>query len=41
VTATKSGFQTTIAALTSGPYVEVQALNAQGAVIGTSPPVKA
>jgi len=38
--ARRSGFQTTITALTTGPIVEVQALNAQGAVIGTSAPVK-
>ncbi len=36
----RSGFQTTIAALTTGPYVAVQALNAAGAVIGTSATVK-
>ena len=36
----KSGFQTTIAALAAGPYVAVQALNATGAVIGTSATVK-
>jgi len=40
-TAPKSGFQTTIAAPTSGPYVEVQALNGQGGVIGSSAAVKA
>lgn len=40
-TAPRSGFQTTIAAPASGPYVEVQALNAQGVLIGTSPAVKA
>jgi Arylsulfotransferase (ASST) len=39
-TAAKSGFQTTIAAPTSGPYVAVQALDATGAVIGTSTTIK-
>jgi hypothetical protein len=39
--AAKSGFQTTIAALTTGPYVQVQALDASGQVIGTSAVVKA
>jgi hypothetical protein len=39
--AAKAGFQTTIAAPNPGPYVAVQALNAAGAVIGTSPTVKA
>ena len=39
-TAAKSGFQTTIAASSAGPYVAVQALNAAGAVIGTSATVK-
>lgn len=38
--APKSGFQTTIAAPSPGPYVAVQALNSAGAVIGTSAPVK-
>jgi hypothetical protein len=37
----KTGFQTTIAALTTGPYVQVQALDSSGAVIGTSAVVKA
>lgn len=37
----KTGFQTTIAALTTGPYVEVQALDASAQVIGTSAVVKA
>jgi hypothetical protein len=40
-TAAKSGFQTTIAALTTGPYVAVQALDSSGTVIGTSATVKA
>ena len=40
-TATKSGFQTTIAAPSAGPYVAVQALDASGAVIAVSPTVKA
>ncbi len=40
-TAVDSGFQTTIAALTTGPYVAVQALDATGAVLGTSATVKA
>jgi Arylsulfotransferase (ASST) len=38
--APKTGFQTTIRAQTSAPYVEVQALDAAGAVIGTSAAVK-
>jgi Arylsulfotransferase (ASST) len=38
--AAKAGFQTTIAVPGPGPYVQVQALNAQGAVIGTSAAVK-
>jgi hypothetical protein len=38
--AAKSGFQTTITAPSAGPYVAVQALNAAGAVIGTSATVK-
>ncbi len=40
-TAADSGFQTTIAALTTGPYVAVQALDSAGAVLGTSATVKA
>jgi Arylsulfotransferase (ASST) len=40
ITGAKTGFQTTIAALTTGPYVEVQALDTQGNVIGTSAAVK-
>ncbi len=39
-TAPKAGFQTTIAAPTAGPYVAVQALDAAGNVLGTSPTVK-
>lgn len=39
-TAAKSGFQTTIAAPTAGPYVAVQALDASGAVLAVSPTVK-
>ncbi len=38
--APKTGFQTTIAAPTVGPYVQVQALDGSGAVIGTSAVVK-
>jgi outer membrane biosynthesis protein TonB len=38
--AAKAGFQTTIAAPSAGPYVQVQALNAAGSVIGTSAAVK-
>jgi hypothetical protein len=38
--AAKAGFQTSIAAAAAGPYVAVQALNAAGAVIGTSATVK-
>jgi len=37
--AAKTGFQTTITVQTAGPYVAVQALDAAGAVIGTSPTV--
>ncbi|MBA3807497.1 MAG: arylsulfotransferase family protein [Solirubrobacterales bacterium] len=40
-TAAKSGFQTEIAAPSSGPYVAVQALDAGGAVLAVSPTVKA
>ena len=39
-TAAKTGFQTTIAVPAAGPYVQVQALNASGAVLGTSATVK-
>ena len=39
-TAPKSGFQTTIQAHTAGPYVQVQALDGSGNVIGSSPAVK-
>jgi arylsulfotransferase ASST len=39
-TAAKTGFQTTIAVPSSGPYVAVQAVDGSGAVIGTSAPVK-
>jgi hypothetical protein len=39
--APKAGFQTTLAAHSAGPYVAVQALDASGAVIGTSTTVKA
>ncbi len=35
-TAAKAGFQTTITAHTSGPYIAVQALDSSGTVIGTS-----
>ncbi len=38
--AAKTGFQTTIAAPTAGPYVVVRALDAAGTVIGTSATVK-
>ena len=38
--AARSGFETTIAAHTAGPYLAVQALDASGAVIGTSATVK-
>jgi len=41
MSAAKAGFQTTLHALTTAPYVAVQALNAFGAVIGVSPAVKA
>jgi Arylsulfotransferase (ASST) len=39
--APKAGFQTTIAAPSAGPYVAVRALDANGAVLGVSPTVKA
>jgi hypothetical protein len=39
-TARSTGFQTAISAPGPGPYVAVQALNASGAVIGTSATVK-
>lgn len=39
--APRSGFETTIKALTTGPWVQVQALDASGNVIGTSATVKA
>ena len=35
--APRQGFQTTIAVPSQGPFVAVQALDAQGAVVGTSP----
>jgi hypothetical protein len=38
--APKAGFQTTITASAAGPYVAVQALDAEGALLGTSAPVK-
>jgi hypothetical protein len=40
-TAADTGFQTTIAALSAGPYVAVQALDSGGAVLGTSATIKA
>ncbi|MGH2865403.1 MAG: arylsulfotransferase family protein [Solirubrobacteraceae bacterium] len=40
-TAARSGFQTTISASSTGPYVAVQALSSAGEVIGTSPTIKA
>jgi len=39
-TAAKTGFQTTIATPSGGPYVAVQALDSAGTVIGTSATVK-
>ncbi len=39
-TAARTGFQTTIAAATAGPYVAVQALDSAGAVLATSATVK-
>ncbi len=39
--AARSGFETRITAPSAGPYVEVQALDASGAVMGSSAPVKA
>jgi hypothetical protein len=41
VTAARAGFETTISAPAPGPYVAVQALDASGAVIGTSPTARA
>ena len=38
--ATRSGFQTTIALPQGGPYVAVQALSGDGAVLGVSPTIK-
>ncbi len=38
--AAKSGFETTIATPGPAAYVAAQALNAAGAVIGTSPTIK-
>ncbi len=38
VTAARTGFETAIALPTSAPVVEAQALDAQGRVLGTSPP---
>ena len=38
--AARSGFQTTLTAATSGPYVQVQAMDAQGIVLGSSAVVK-
>ncbi len=35
-----AAFQTTISAPSAGPYVQVQALNSAGAVIGTSATIK-
>ncbi len=40
-TAPRSGFETRIAAPSAGPYVQVQALDASGAVMGASATVKA
>ena len=40
-TAPRAGFETTIKAASAGPYVQVQGLDAQGNVIGTSATVKA
>ncbi len=37
--APKSGFETTISAPTTAPYVAVQALDAAGAVLGASPAI--
>ncbi len=37
----RTGFQTTIAVPSAGPYVAAQALDSSGAVIGTSPTIKA
>ena len=39
--AAKDGFETKISAQAAGPYVQVQALDAGGNVIGTSATVKA
>jgi hypothetical protein len=40
-TAPRAGFETTIAVPSAGPYFLVQALDAAGTVIGTSPTIKA
>jgi hypothetical protein len=40
VSAAKAGFQTTVTVPSAGPYVQVQALNSAGAVIGASAVVK-
>ena len=40
LTALKTGFETTIAAHTKGPYLAVQALDQSGAILGTSATVK-
>ncbi len=40
-TAPRSGFETSIKAASAGPYVQVQGLDAQGNVLGTSATVKA
>ncbi len=41
LSAARSGFQTTISVPSPGPYVQVQALNGAGAIIGVSAAVKA
>jgi hypothetical protein len=40
VAASKTGFETTIAACTKGPYVAAQALDHSGAILGNSATVK-
>ena len=39
-TAARSGFETAIATPAAGAYVQVQALSASGAVLGTSAAIK-
>jgi hypothetical protein len=36
----RTGFETAITTTSGGPYVEVEALNAAGALLGTTPVIK-